>query len=254
MNQSRLIFILSFIVIVKPAEPKVPSHQPPVLILVVGIYSFFSHSFLDRGTIKQRYKHKLCFGGGEGKGHTQFKAPYGAAVDMDGNIFVVDRENDRVTVWTMTGDYIRCFGRKGHGNAGELDTPSGICFDLDWNVLIVDSGNCRICVFDHSGEYKFSWGSRGSRESQFSNPRGVTIDLEGNVVVADKDNSRIQIFTPKGVFIRSYGESGSERGQLAAPFGIAVDILDGRHVISDYGELLALPLPLPIPLRPGFDI
>ena len=57
---------------------------------------------------------KLLFSWGEpGSGPGQFKLPHGIAVDSSGLVYVADRENSRVQVFTPDGEYVREWGRAG---------------------------------------------------------------------------------------------------------------------------------------------
>ena len=71
-----------------------------------------------------------------GEGVGQFKRPAGMVVDKDGNLLVVDQGNNRVLVFTGSGNFVRvaAVGQEG------LEQPSGISVCGD-SVMVAFMGN-----------------------------------------------------------------------------------------------------------------
>ena len=162
-------------------------------------------------------------GGGYGKEPGQFVWPSGIALDSDRNIYVTDAWTDRVSVFTVDGDFIRSFGSSGHGD-GQFRRPSGI--DID--DLRQRSGRRYpqrprfrsspvTAVSFHSGV------PRGSAPGEFRSPWGITIDTYGYVYVADYKNHRIQKFDPDGGFMFAVGSHGAGDYEFDHPSDVAVD-------------------------------
>lgn len=131
--------------------------------------------------------------GDEGSHDGQFKNPWDVAFDSDGNVYVADKTNHRVQVFTADGTYMRKFGKKGSEN-GELNQPSSICIDCDDIVYVTEYANHRVSVFDCKGTFLTSFGTRGSDPKQFERPRGITVDKSGIVYVCDSDNDCVKLF------------------------------------------------------------
>ena len=109
------------------------------------------------------------------------------------NIYVTDRVNRRVQVFSPGGEYIRSFGRGEHGEE-ILTEPAGIAVDGYGVVYVCDSGSHRISLFTTAGEYIKTVGREGTKPAQFSRPLRVAVDGNGTVYVCDVGNERVQIF------------------------------------------------------------
>ncbi len=71
-------------------------------------------------------------------------------------MYVADRENRRIQVFTAEGKFLRMFGRYGHGR-GELDHPISITIDTSDRVYVGDY----ITVFTSEGQFLTSFGREG---------------------------------------------------------------------------------------------
>jgi sugar lactone lactonase YvrE len=84
--------------------------------------------------------------------NASFSGPYGLAVDPSGNVYIADRDNQRVRkidsrgiITTVAGDGTRRFsGDGGPATNASLAGPSGVAVDASGKLIIVDSGNSRI--------------------------------------------------------------------------------------------------------------
>ena len=131
--------------------------------------------------------------GTRGSGDGQFIHPFGIAVDVSGDIYVVDTDNRRIQKFDPDGNFIFKFGTPGSED-GEFKQPVGVAVDVSGDIYVVDSGNHRIQKFDPDGNFIFKFGTLGSEDGQFRGPRGITLDGAGNIYVADAFNDRIQVF------------------------------------------------------------
>ncbi len=63
--------------------------------------------------------------GKNGSGEGQFHLPFDIACEKTGKVYVADRDNHRIQVFTAEGKFLRMFGRHGYGR-GELYCPISI--------------------------------------------------------------------------------------------------------------------------------
>jgi len=143
--------------------------------------------------------------GTNGSGNGQLNRPADAAVDAQGNVWVADRQNNRIQKFSPSGEYLSQFGSQGSAN-GQLSGPRGIATDAQGNVWVADGGNRRVQKFSSNGEFLLKFGSQGTGNGQFSSygPKGIAIDAQGNAWVSDYSN-RVQKFNAAGEFVKIVG-------------------------------------------------
>ncbi len=167
--------------------------------------------------------------GGTGTGNGQFDAPDGIAFDSDGNIYVVDQNNNRVQKFNSSGVYQSQFGSAGTGN-GQFDNPTDIAIDGSDNIFVVDTSNNRVQKFNSSGVYQSQFGSAGAGDGQLNSPFGIDLDSSGNIYIADGTNNRVQKFNSSGVYQLQFTAG---LGSFATPVGLATDTNDNIYVADN---------------------
>ncbi len=156
----------------------------------------------------RQYRPVLSFGQ-EGSSAEQLSKPWGVAVNERNEIVVTETGNNRVSVFSSNGTFLRSFGKKGD-KQGELNFPSGIAFDINnEKILVVDGINHRVQLFSEQGEYLSTFGEQGSLDHQLQYPHGLSVNNDRNVIIADSNNKLIKIFSPGGQFLYKIGGKGS---------------------------------------------
>ncbi|HEX7926944.1 MAG TPA: NHL repeat-containing protein, partial [bacterium] len=176
----------------------------------------------------------------------RFFTPFGVTADVDGNVYVADRDNGTIRKITPTGEVSTLAGTAGTpgsadgtGSAAQFATPFGVATDSAGNVYVADTDNSTIrkitpagvvSTFAGTAEAPGSADGTGA-DAAFTTPQGVATDSAGNVYVADSGNHTIRKITPGGVVTTlagSAGHTGSTNGTGAAarftsPRGITAD-------------------------------
>jgi DNA-binding beta-propeller fold protein YncE len=177
-----------------------------------------------------------------GQGAGQLALPDGIGVDNAGNVWVADRDNNRVQRFSSSGRYLPFPAlRRQHLSSapGRLKLPYDVEPDALGNLYVADTHNHRIQEFSPTGRLIRSFGSRGSGDGQFEQPRGVAIDPFGNVWVADHENHRVQKFTATGHFLGKFGAGGGDGslgggwGEFNSPRGLSSDAAGNIYVADD---------------------
>lgn len=133
---------------------------------------------------------------GEGRGVAEGKLlfPTYVTVGPEGQIFVADTMNSRVSVFDAEGEFVRAIGRRGDG-PGFFDKPKGIALDSFGNVYVVDSSWSNVQIFGPMGHVLLFFGGRGGYPGQLRNPTGIAIAEQTNMIfVNDYLNRRICVY------------------------------------------------------------
>ena len=177
-------------------EFKLPAHlavdpQLPDLVYVAD----------SKANVVRLYKREAFVGqfGGAGTGNGQFDFPAGISVRANGEVLVVDQNNDRIQVFTngLGGwQYSRKFPL---GSGGMFGGPSGrsqaLFVDAAGRVFVADSMQGLVKVFDAgTGLALGTVGDFGSAPGQLNLPLGIVMDSLNRLCVASANNSRIELF------------------------------------------------------------
>ncbi|MFH1219933.1 MAG: hypothetical protein V1694_05720 [Candidatus Eisenbacteria bacterium] len=159
--------------------------------------------------------------GSPGSGNGEMNTPMGVTVDASGNVFVADKNNDRIQKFTPDGGYLMQVGSTGQGDG-----------ELAWPLDVADSYNCRIQRFTSGGTFARKWGAFGTADGEMKHPFALDVDDSGYVYVLDTGNQRVEKFTSNGVFVTKWGTPGAGESQFTDPRGLAVD-RSGIVYVSD---------------------
>lgn len=138
----------------------------------------------------------------EGPGSPQFLSVHGLGVSHDDLVYVADRSNRRIQVFTLAGKFVTqaFIYRKGPSER----SAGSVAFSPDRSqrfMYLADYGNSRIVVVDRAKlEIVDSFGARGSRPGDFQGLHNVSADSKGNLYTAEvQPGRRAQKFVFKGM-------------------------------------------------------
>lgn len=154
--------------------------------------------------------------GSEGFDDGQFDTVSGIAVDEDGNIFVVDTYNNRISKYDPNGErlWIVTTGNPANQSANTgaasmvvetdapaaMQTPGAAVIDGSGRLVVIDMLDFSLVVFDpDNGDVLGKYGTYGSEEGTFLYPSGLAYDEERDwFAIADLGNNRVQIVQVPG--------------------------------------------------------
>lgn len=120
----------------------------------------------------------FSIGKAEGAEHEMFGEISGVAFDAQENLYVLDRQSNRVMVYDRTGRFLRQISRKGQG-PGELISPMQLMIGGDGNVIVSDVGRFGYAVFRPDGTFVRNVTTQGllplSRAGMSWHPRGGVV-------------------------------------------------------------------------------
>jgi 6-bladed beta-propeller/NHL repeat len=145
----------------------------------------------------------------------------GIAIDNKNQVWVFNRGEDPVQVYTTDGEFVRTWGK------GDFSNPHQIRIGPAGNVWVADFGLHTVQKFTPQGELLMTLGVRGEKgddETHFNMPTDMAVTPAGDIFVTDGyGNRRVVHFDKDGRFVKSWGEYGSGPGQFVLPHAIVVD-------------------------------
>lgn len=166
----------------------------------------------------EQYRFSLAWGT-TGSGNLQFNEPTGICFD-NAHIFVADRVNNRIMVFTTDGAYTDQFGTIGSGPNNLLHPWDVIVDPGTHNVYITDAGNNRVVVRNSAWAPIANFGSAGSGDSQFDWPEGISLGVGvPGIYICDRFNNRVDVWNSPSVHGSNW--AGDATHTLAGPGGFA---------------------------------
>jgi DNA-binding beta-propeller fold protein YncE len=178
-------------------RPGPPFHYPTNLALSPTGELYVADGYGNARIHKFDPNGRLLFSWGEpGDGPGQFRVPHGIGVSRDGTVYVADRENSRLQLFSPDGEYL--------SEWTDLARPCQVFIDPNGDVHVAELGfragmwpgtmapypdapGGRMSIFDSHGKLKARWG--GGRDpcasGDFFAPHDVCIDARGNIYVAE---------------------------------------------------------------------
>jgi len=181
----------------------------------------------------------------------KFASPDGITVDINGNIYVADKFNQRIRKITSGGTVTTLAGStagyvNGLGANAKFNYPTGVAVDGLGNIYVADTENHSIRKITSVGSVTtLAGGTSGNADgtganASFNFPQGLVVDPGGNVFVADTENYRIRKITAAGVVTtiagstEGFADGAGSTAQFNYPTSIAIDGGGSLYIADSY--------------------
>ena len=160
--------------------------------------------------------------GKKGTGEGRFQFPYGITGDKEGNIYVSDLYNGKISIFTTKGKFIRYFSDE-RKKTDFVKAPGGLRI-YGKKMYITDIQQNKVMVYSLDGKKLLEITSATAKGDTLNAPNAVTIDENQNIYVSDTGNERLLVFNKKGKFVRLINGSTGGKGdsKFVNPRGIGV--------------------------------
>ena len=180
---------------IKHAGP--PFNYPTNLAVAPGGELYITDGYGNARVHKYSPDGELQFSWGEpGSGPGQFHVPHGIAIDREGVVYVADRENSRIQLFTPKGEFL--------SEWTDLARPSQVFIDRTGKFYVAELGyragmwpgttaptpdatGGRVSVFDAKRNLIARWGGgdNPTAPGDFFAPHDICVDSHGDIYVAE---------------------------------------------------------------------
>ncbi len=194
------------------------------------------------------------------------QTPDGLVFDSAGNLYIADKNDNRIRKVDTAGNISTVAGNGTQGNTGDgaaatsatLFNPIGVTVAANNDLFIVDYGNHRIRKVDHVTGIISAFAGNGTNgyagdgllvtdpSVELNDPSAVAVDALGNVYIADLSNYRIRkvdystgiISTIAGNGTQGFGGDGllatDPNVKLHSPKALAFDASGNLYIADQY--------------------
>jgi sugar lactone lactonase YvrE len=178
-----------------------------------------------------------------------FSGPSGVALDVQGNLYVADRNNNMIRKITAAGVVSRIAGitTAGYVNTtvdaansvyGSFKKPVGIAVDAQGVMYVADGGNSAIRQITPAGVITTIAGGPG-QSALIGDASALTIDGAGDLFISDASGRIIELTSTKTLYhlagasaVFGYADGSGTAAQFSSPRGIAVNTA-GEIYVAD---------------------
>jgi DNA-binding beta-propeller fold protein YncE len=174
-----------------------PFHRPTNVALAADGSAYVTDGYGNARVHKFTPDGRLLFSWGEpGVGPGQFNLPHGIAIDREGLVYVADRENSRIQVFSGEGKYLTEWSDVARPMQVFIDKQDRVFVaEVGWKAGLFpwqtapgpDAPAARVSVFTRQGELLTRWGGDGDpcAAGNFFAPHDIWIDSRGDIYVGE---------------------------------------------------------------------
>lgn len=173
--------------------------------------------------------------GGTGNAAGEFREPSALDFSGDGRLFVCDRGNNRIQVFSDRGKYLDDIGGFGWQKE-QFDAPQDIWARSTINIWVADYNNQRVQRLDKDLNFLGSLESNSAEDErfQFREVLSAAYSAQGDLFLLDNGERKVVKFNPRRNAELAFGYYESGEGELQDPR--QVELTARQHVlVTDAG-------------------
>lgn len=181
-----------------PGKDKTHFNQPTDVAIAKDGSFYVSDGYGNSRIVKFTEKGKYLFEWGKnGDEHGEFDIPHAIDLDVKGNLYVADRENNRIQVFDSAGKYLKQFSSKSFGRifSVAIDKNAKKVFSIDDQTFLkIKHRGSDIFTLDTAGIVKTRFGRSGSYDGGVCWYHDIAVDNKQSIYVGDILGNKIQKF------------------------------------------------------------
>jgi hypothetical protein len=160
-------------------------------------------------------------------------SPSTFSIDKEGNLFILDSENNKLSKLNPDGQFTNDIGGWGWGNLN-FDKPVSVDASDGLNIYVSDYFNHRVLRFNKQLEYISKLSTRNSDDSnsRFGLPTAIAVDQFSNLFLYDNENKRILKFDKNGNIDRKFGGYESSSTKITNPIKFEINLENQLFVLE----------------------
>jgi DNA-binding beta-propeller fold protein YncE len=154
-------------------------------------------------------------------------------VDIYGNIYLLNADNNTLTLISKEGEVLARIGSSGWQN-NQFDRPDGLWARNGIDVFVADYGNHRVQRFDRKLNFVSSLYTRENDDpdQRFGYPTDIAFSALGDLFVCDGENSRVLKVNRFTQVERIFGGFDAGEGRLQKPTHVEIGPHDRVYVVD----------------------
>ena len=166
------------------------------------------------------------------KNFGEFSSATSFDIDLNGNFYISDVENNSITKLSQKGELIISIGGYGWEDSS-FDEPIDIV-TTTLSIYVADKNNDRIQRFDKDLNFLSAYyGRNDNSEVEFAYPTCIKISKIGDMFLLDSDNNRILKFNLTGEFLTEIGSNDAGNFALNNPKYFSIDNQGNVYVLDE---------------------
>lgn len=184
----RVLMVIGGLNVAGTNETKGSFNRPTGLAFTPGGDFYLSDGYVNSRVVKfNRDGDYLMQWGRKGTGDGEFDTVHDVTLDSKGRVYVADRENSRIQIFTPDGKFI--------GKWTGVGQPWGLFYVAKEDAIYMSDGlNNRVIKLNLDGQILGVLGSYGHAPGNLDFPHNLAVDSEGSIYVAEITNWRVQKF------------------------------------------------------------